>query len=210
MEQASSLSRTRVELVSSKQALNLSIALIGNTMSTARQYSPHYTVEDYQLWKGDWELWHGIPVAMTLTPFGKHSRLLVSVASALKVAITANECDATVLAEIDWNVSDDMVLRPDVIVVCGSEPERHLQRAPAVVVEVLSHATRDRDLRFKRAVYAEQAVPWYLIIDPDEDQLTVLQLDSSENYVSQQPTATLELSICQHCSIQLSVAALFD
>jgi hypothetical protein len=31
-------------------------------MSTAPRYQPHYTVDDYRLWEGRWELWHGLDV----------------------------------------------------------------------------------------------------------------------------------------------------
>ncbi len=43
-------------------------------MSTVRKYQPHYTVEDYRQWKGDWELWYGTAVAMSPSPFGPHER----------------------------------------------------------------------------------------------------------------------------------------
>ncbi len=54
----------------------------GRQMTAAKKYLPHYTIDDYQLWAGDWELWNGIAVAMTPSPFGRHqalaSRLLVA------------------------------------------------------------------------------------------------------------------------------------
>jgi hypothetical protein len=65
-------------------------------MSSTSKYRPHYTVDDYQLWQGDWELWNGVAVSMTPSPFGRHSRMLIDVGSALKSAIDASGCDATV------------------------------------------------------------------------------------------------------------------
>ena len=40
-------------------------------MSPAARYSPHYTMKDSRLWKGDWERWFGTAVAMTPSPFGR-------------------------------------------------------------------------------------------------------------------------------------------
>ena len=89
-------------------------------MSTAPRYLPHYTVADYRLWEGDWELWEGIPVAMTPSPFGRHQELTVKLAAALLGAVEASGCEAKVLAEIDWIIADDTVVRPDVVLVCGA------------------------------------------------------------------------------------------
>ena len=136
-------------------------------MSTAPRYQPHYTVDDYAHWEGQWELWNGVAVAMSPSPFGRHAKLLARTVAALQTAIDSAGCHATVLVEIDWIVSSDTVLRPDVIVVCGLEPEQHVVKVPALVVEILSEATRDRDLSFKLDLYREQGVRWYLVVDPE-------------------------------------------
>ena len=88
-------------------------------MSKVEKYQPHYTIDDYQHWEGDWELWNGVAVAMTPSPFGRHAGANVRIAAALDSAVEASGCRATVLAEIDWIISRDTILRPDVTVVCG-------------------------------------------------------------------------------------------
>ncbi len=40
------------------------------------KYMPRYTIDDYKLWEGDWELIDGIPFAMTPSPFGKYQKFL--------------------------------------------------------------------------------------------------------------------------------------
>lgn len=178
-------------------------------MSAAPRYQPHYTVQDYQLWAGDWELWNGVAVAMTPSPFGRHSKLLIDVGAMLKAAIEAADCDATVLGEIDWIVSQDTVLRPDLIVVCGREPERHVEHTPAVVVEILSESTRERDLKYKRAIYQQQSVRFYLIVDTDASQLTALRLGDKGQYREINFSGSLTLEICDTCSISINVEKLF-
>jgi Uma2 family endonuclease len=100
-------------------------------MSSASDYRPHYTVEDYRQWEGDWELWSGTAVAMTPGPFGRHAFLLAQAAKVLGNAIDQKACDAVVLAEIDWIVSSDTVVRPDLTIVCGGAPGKHVESAPA-------------------------------------------------------------------------------
>lgn len=45
-------------------------------MSNADQYQPHYTVEDYELWEGDWELWDGHAIAMSPAARPDHQRIV--------------------------------------------------------------------------------------------------------------------------------------
>ena len=182
-------------------------------MSTARRYQPHYTLDDYRHWEGRWELWGGVAVAMSPSPFGRHAKLLARTVAALQTAIDAGHCDATVLVEIDWIVSSDTVLRPDALVVCGPEPARHVERTPALVVEILSEATRDRDLSFKRDLYREQGVRWYLVVDPDANRLHTLALGNGGQYEDRLTTHPLEpllIDICGTCRFGFDAAKLFQ
>jgi len=51
--------------------------------------------------------------------------------------------------------------------VLSDPPERYVETPPAIVVEALSAATRQRDQPVKRDLYREQGVAWYALIDPD-------------------------------------------
>jgi Uma2 family endonuclease len=53
---------------------------------------------------------------------------------------------------------------------------------PQLVVEVVSpgRVGRDRDYNRKRAQYAARSIPEYWIVDPQEQAVTVLQLESGE------------------------------
>jgi Uma2 family endonuclease len=164
-------------------------------MSTAPRYVPHYTVADHAAWEGDWELLEGVAVAMTPSPFGRHAERLSRMAATLWNAIDASECNATVLAEIDWVVSDDTVVRPDLVVVCGPAPQRHVERAPALVVEILSAATRQRDQTVKRDLYETHGVRWYMIIDPDEGRSALLRLEDSGRYAARAASGTLAVEL---------------
>ena len=187
-------------------------------MSTAPHYQPHYTIADYLQWEGRWELWNGLPVAMTPSPAGRHARLLVDVAALLKAAVDAAgaDCGATVLAEIDWIVADDTVVRPDLVIVCGAEPPGHVEQPPALAVEILSPATRQRDLTVKGDLYAASGVGWYLIIDPDwqgtsieprkpQTLATLLRLGGGSPPAYSEWPAAKPVELCDHCQLVLTL-----
>jgi hypothetical protein len=103
-----------------------------------------------------------LAVAITPSPFGRHAQALTDAAAVFKHAVDAAArtagCRATVLTESDWIVAHDTVVRPDLVVVCGGVPERHVEAAPAIVVEILSPATRERDLTAKKELYRARAL----------------------------------------------------
>lgn len=178
-------------------------------MSTAPKYNPHYTIDDYRLWEGDWELWNGVAVAMTPCPFGKHGNLLAKITSALSNAIDDVDCDARVLVEVDWIITNDTIVRPDLSVVCGGPPELHIENPPALVVEILSASTRERDLTVKRRLFEQESVGWYLIIDPDQDKLQPLRLNENGAYEQVSFTDHLEVHLCDSCSLSVRLDRLF-
>ena len=181
-------------------------------MSTVPGHQPHYTVDDYDHWEGQWELWHGVAGAMSPSPFGRHAKLLARTVAALQTAIDSAGCRATVLVEIDWIVSRDTVLRPDVIVVCGLEPEQHVETVPALVVDILSEASRDRDLSFKLDLYREQGVRWYLVVDPETNRMQALCLSPDHRYEDRLTAGDprlLSIDICDACRFCVDTAKLF-
>jgi len=48
-------------------------------MPLAKKYMPHYTVEDYMRWEGDWELIKGTPFAMSPSAGITHQKLSGSI-----------------------------------------------------------------------------------------------------------------------------------
>lgn len=178
-------------------------------MTSAEKFVPNYTFEDYQNWKGDWELWQGVAVSMLPSPFGLHSSSLVSVGTAFANSIAKSECDASVLGNLDWIISRDTVLRPDVMIVCGAPPEKHQESPPAVVVEILSDSTRERDTTFKRKIYQAQSVPYYLIVDPAIKSLIALKLESA-TYVEVDAGSDLDMHICETCHLKIPASAIFE
>ena len=70
------------------------------------------------------------------------------------------------------------VLEPDLVVFRrGEATPARLERAPLLVVEVLSPSTERIDKGTKRLAYEEAGVQAYWLVDPDTPGLTVLQLE---------------------------------
>ncbi len=80
-------------------------------MNTAREFMPHYTVEDYKQWEGNWELIEGIPFAMAPSPFGKHQRIYFLIAKQIEEQIENCPKECFVYQELDWIVDEHTVLK---------------------------------------------------------------------------------------------------
>ena len=76
------------------------------------------------------------------------------------------ECE--VLLEEDWKVRDDLVLRPDVAVVCRDTETRFIAKTPEILFEILSPSTAERDENLKYAIYERERVRYYILVYPDE------------------------------------------
>lgn len=143
----------------------------------ARKYDPHYTINDYLTWPGDWELWQGIAINMSPSPTFDHQEIVAELASIFRDQLkNNNRCHCRIAVEHDWRIADDTVVRPDVMIVCDPFDGDFLDRPPTLAAEVLSPATENKDRHAKRELYAEQGVKHYLIVQPDDGKVEALSL----------------------------------
>jgi Uma2 family endonuclease len=96
-----------------------------------------------------------------------------------------------------------------VIVLCGEAPERHVETTPALVAEILSPSTAERDRTFKRDLYDEQNVNVYLIIDPVEKTLLAHRRDDAGCWRSESVIDEIEVVVCDDCSATIRLENLF-
>lgn len=131
------------------------------------KFLPHYSHSDYLQWEGRWELWRGVPVSMTPSPFGPHQRLIARLTYYFVSQLVEQGCtDCEVYTELDWIISDDTVVRPDLSIVCNHPVNRFIETCPALVVEVLSESTAEKDRTAKYELFESQGVQYYIMIDP--------------------------------------------
>lgn len=171
------------------------------------QYIPRYTVADYSSWPGDWELWNGVAVAMSPSAGAEHQRLVGALYRKFDDAVRSGDCrHCLVYFELDWIVDESTVLRPDLLIVCNYRPHKFVEQTPALVVEVLSQSTRQRDLLYKRALYQDCGVGHYLLVDPEHRTCELLSLEDGE--FRAHPGGLIHLS--DGCELDLNLSDLFD
>ena len=168
-------------------------------MAFSQKILPHYTYADYLLWEGNWELIDGFPIAMSPSPLPKHQRISVLLGSAFSVALkNCKKC--SVYDPIDYKVADDIILRPDILIVCKEINKSFLDFPPALVVEILSPATALRDRHTKFDMYEQQEIKYYVIADPEKNTVEVYQLINSKYSLAASAGDTYQFLFDEDCS----------
>lgn len=141
---------------------------------------PHYTYDDYAQWEGRWELIHGLPYAMVPAPVLDHQRISKKIVRQLDDLL--EECGkCEVFLPIDWQITDDTVVQPDVLVVCGENIKgNRLQIPPVLVFEVLSPSTTRKDKIIKYQLYEQAGVKYYCIWDMKTNGVDVFVLQKEK------------------------------
>ncbi len=139
----------------------------------------YYSLADYRQWQGDWELIHGVPLAMAPSPGLEHQRISLRIARQLDEALDGcPHCE--VLFEIDVEFSEETVVRPDVLVICHTPDGERLTRAPELICEVISKATARRDEETKFQLYRDEGVMHYILVYPESRKAKVYRLVEGE------------------------------
>jgi Uma2 family endonuclease len=148
----------------------------------AVRYEEFYTIEDYDRWEGDWELIEGRPYAMSPASTVVHQRIAFGLMKVLDSALEEGCKDCFVVGDVDYVVSSDTVLRPDVLVSC-EKADKRLEKAPAVVFEVVSPSTGRRDETMKMEIYRKEGVRWFGLVYPSSRKIKLFHLTDLGTYV---------------------------
>ena len=132
-----------------------------------------YTYADYETWddKLRCELIDGVVYAMS-APSRVHQEVLLNLATILNTFLRGKKCKVFVApfdVRLNWDTKDDIVLQPDILVVCDEkkiENGKHCLGAPDLVIEILSPSTSRKDLLYKSHYYREYGVKEYWVVDP--------------------------------------------
>ena len=144
-----------------------------------------------------------------LHPAFRHQRisrnLLIDLDTQLRVEPCEEVCEA--ICEVDWHINETTIVTPDLIITCREDEENVLTKRPDFAAEILSPSTRQKDLVAKRELYASEGVPFYLILDPEDQSALLLELGDDGAYREIPPESPFEPH--PGCQIQLKVAPLF-
>lgn len=177
-------------------------------MSLPQRLLPNYSYEDYVLWEGEWEVIDGIAYAMTPMPAPRHQRISNKLGSILDNAVENNSCDCTIYQPIDLLIKENTIVHPDLLIVCKPITKQYLDFPPTLVVEILSPSTRQKDLITKFDLYQHFGIKYYLIVDPESDQITIYQLDTNGKYKEVSDTKPV-FELPDGCTIQPNLTAIW-
>ncbi len=145
----------------------------------APQAIEYYTYNEYKEWEGEWELIDGIPLAMSPAPLRRHQSIATEIMYNLREQLEeCQECE--VLGEIDYKVSNDTILKPDIVLTCGETNESYLTKAPEIIVEIISKSTAKRDEKYKFEIYEKEKVNYYILLYPNDLRAKIYKLKGSK------------------------------
>ena len=182
-------------------------------MPSSTKILPHYTYEDYCQWEGRWELIEGIPFAMSPTHVPRHQWISSNIKYELKDGIKKSGCKkCRVYDFIDVKLSEDTILQPDAVVVCNEITKPFLDFPAALVVEVLSTATAMKDRNNKFYLYQSQKIAYYVVIDPDKNEVEIYHLKENGKYALEKVASnnTYQFILEQDCLANVVLDNIWD
>lgn len=160
---------------------------------------PHYSYADYLHWEGRWELIHGIPYAMTPAPTVEHQHISSKIDRQLGDLLdNCEHCHA--LLPVDWKITEDTVVQPDNLVICFPPEGTYISKTPALIFEILSKSTAQKDQQTKYKIYQQEGVKYYVIVDPGERIAKVFELASGKFHKlidASDETVSFDLGDCE-------------
>jgi len=165
----------------------------------------YYTYDDYKQWEGKWELIYGQAIAMAPAPKIDHQVLAAEIAYELRRNLECEEC--AVVLEEDWIIDEDLVLKPDVALICNERGD-FITKAPKIIVEVVSPSTAKRDEKIKFEIYEKEKVPYYILVYPNFLKAKIYKLidgkyDKVGDFVEEEAIFDLE------CATKIDFASVF-
>ena len=144
-----------------------------------------FTYNDYRTAPEDkrYELLEG-ELILVPSPTIYHQRISRRLFVRLERFITSRELGEVFYSPCDVVLSDHDVLQPDLLYVSNHRSHiitaENIQGGPDLVVEILSPSTADRDLGYKRTLYARHGVDEYWVVDPEGKSIEVFRLTNGE------------------------------
>ena len=182
----------KTEYSSGKQTQNGGVDRIGEPPSgygsgvRREKKQGEYTVEDYYALPDDMrvELIDGVFYDMA-SPTSIHQILALEISIQISLFIKERKGKCIpMLAPLDVQLDcdDRTMVQPDLLVVCDRSKvqKKVVYGAPDLVVEVLSPATRRKDMSIKLAKYTEAGVREYWLVDPDKKKILVYLLEEDD------------------------------
>jgi Uma2 family endonuclease len=183
-------------------------------MEVAVRILPHYTYADYKHWEGNWELIEGIPYAKSPAPLPKHQYIASNLTGELRNALKKSGCKRCKKCKasqpVDYKLAEDTVVQPDVLVYCAEATKAYLDFPPVFIAEILSPSTALKDRHTKYKLYEEAGVKWYVLVNPETDEVQVYSLENG-NYVlkAQGRDLNVNFDFKDNCNIEIDFSEIW-
>ena len=97
----------------------------------------------------------------------------------------------TLFAPLDWRPDPRTSVQPDVLVIRNQNLDvKHVTEVLTLAVEVLSPATRGKDLVWKRSKYEDAGVPSYWVVDPAVPSIVAWDLNDGRYQLAGEATGS--------------------
>jgi Uma2 family endonuclease len=159
----------------------------------AKSNIERYNYGDYQEWPDHerWELIDGIAYDMSPAPSRKHQKILGELHRQISTYLLDKTCDVYMAPfDVRFPEHDEKgeeiktVLQPDISIICDSAKldEKGCLGSPDLIIEIVSPATVQKDMREKLFSYEKFGVKEYWIIHPVDQILMVFKLLPNKKY----------------------------
>jgi Uma2 family endonuclease len=131
------------------------------------------------------EFSHG-HVEVLVMPTELHQRIVLYLYRSLHAVVSASGLGMILVAPLRVRLWPGKYREPDVVFMLVQHADRRHDRyweGADLVMEVVSDDDRRRDVETKRFEYARAGIPEYWIVDPSQNQITVLHL-AGDRYVT--------------------------
>jgi Uma2 family endonuclease len=156
----------------------------GKAMATSSHFDARLTYDDLARMPDDGmrhEIIDGVHY-VTPSPVLRHQRLVLRLATAIANYLEVHPIGEVLAAPLDVVFTQWDVVEPDLLLVTDDQrsivTEPNIQGAPALVVEVLSPGTKQRDLGVKKDLFDRGGVREYWIVDPNGNTVTIYRRNS--------------------------------
>ncbi|MBU0499154.1 MAG: Uma2 family endonuclease [Gammaproteobacteria bacterium] len=169
---------------------------------------PHYSYQDYEQWEGEWELIEGVPYAMAPAPSLQHQRISHRLAWHLENLLAGcDQCEA--LLAVDWRIDNHTVVQPDNLVTCHQEEGQYLRKAPALIFEILSPSTEEKDRLVKFGLYQQEGVRYYCLLGPGDGVAKIFQLKDGRYIQAAEVSSETWTFDLGPCSLELDFSSVW-
>lgn len=146
----------------------------------------------------------GIPHAMSPAPTTQHQRVASVLNTEFALALRNKKCTCQVYQPIDYKITEDTIVQPDLLILCKKPKDAYLDFPPSLVVEILSPSTAHKDRITKYELYQQQKIPYYLIVDLDKKQVEIYVLSEDDKYELKNYEDNFPFEFDNNCSIEVS------